>query len=371
VISKNTILDCRVHRREENEPSARDEGIKMRLKLFLFIQLSVIVCFAMTDTTDYSLGSAALNRGDLRTAKARLTLAYKQNPTNPAIQLAFASIAPCSTAVPIYKCVSELKTAPDSLRGNAYKKLGQYYYASSEYSSAIECYRNALKYGKKPEYRHNWALAALASGDEESAQSIWHTLTLEYGDTLSEIAQYHLGLLSLKQKKYQEALNYFSKTGTLASNRPWAVASIPGKIECAKKLGLNEKVTQFEKQLDPYRDLMLENDLTNTTSSLNIKKSTETTSPAKTITSDTLSEIPDSLKLFTLQIGAFSSKENAQALEKKVKNQFSDVSIVQLTIDDKTFYRVRIGTFKSKPDAENFGADSVSKKGLLFRIVEK
>lgn len=343
----------------------------MRLKVFLLVQVSVILCLTMAESTDYSLGIAALDRGDLRTAKEKLTLCYKQNPTDPAVQLAFASIAQCSTAVSIYKSVGELNTVPDTLRGCAYKKLGDYYYVSREYLRAIEGYRYALKYGKKPEYRHCWALSALASGDEESARSIWHTLTLEYGDTLSEIAQYHLGLLNLKQKKYQDAMNCFLKTGVIAANHPWAVASISGKIECAKKLGLNDKVIQFEKQLDPYRDLMMETTFANITKPVSSQIITEKSPTDKKNIFDTTSEKPDSLKLFTLQIGAFGSKENALALEQKVKNQFTNVSVVRLILDDKTFYRVWIGTFKSKSEAETFGTDSITKNGFSFRVVER
>lgn len=364
------IRSTRYQEKVSLNPSARGKGISMFIKVFLSFQFVAFVFLAIAQSSDYSQGIAALDRGDLQTAKAKLTICYKQNPSDPAVQLAFARVAPCSTAVSIYKSVGELNTNPDSLRGIAYKKLGDYYYASSEYLRAIEGYRYALKYGKKPEYRHYWALSALASGDEESAKSIWHTLTLEYGDTLSEIAQYHMGLLDLKQKKYQDALNCFSKAGIPVANHPWTVAAISGKIECAKKLGLSEKVTQFEKQLDPYRDLMMENYYANTAKPTPQKVS-ELSSTSKITISDTVSEKPDSLKQFTLQVGAFGSKENAQALEQKIKSKFTGISIVQFIIDDKTFYRVWIGTFKSKTEAEAFGTDSLTKNGLHFRVVEK
>jgi hypothetical protein len=180
-----------------------------------------------------------------------------------------------------------------------------------------------------------------------------------------------MGLLNLKQKKYQDALICFSKAGIPAANHPWAVAAISGRIECAKKLGLNEKVLQFEKQLDPYRDLMLETNFTTTAQLTPAQKAAEPAPTSKANISDTVSEKPDSLKQYTLQVGAFGSKENAQALEQKIKNKFAGVSIVQFIVDDKTFYRVWIGTFKSKPEAEAFGTDSLTKNGLSFRVVEK
>ncbi len=338
--------------------------IKSIMMFFLLITAS----FAAVDTSDYAIGSAALLKGDIETAKTRLTTAYKKNSTNPFIQMAYAQIAPCSTAIVLYKTIGETQTAPDSLRAAAYKLLGDYHSASSNYLKAIDNYRSASKYGNKPIYKHFWALSANASGDTESAKSLWHTLTLEYGDTIAEIANYHLGLMFTKHKSWQEAYSCFDKAGQPSVTKPWAVASLSGKIECAKRLGQNDKVLYLEKQLDPWRDLLLEKTEHGTTIASTTASSAQVVKP---VASDTLSGKIDTAKTYTLQIGAFGSKENALVLEKKLKPDFPDVVTLEFSIEDRMFYRVRVGSFKSKDAATAFGTDSLAKKGFSFRVMEK
>jgi len=338
------------------------------IKSITLIFLMLAITFAATDTSDYALGSAALIKGDIETAKSRLAAAYKKNSANPIIQMAYAQIAPCSTAVMLFKTIGETQTAPDSLRAAAYKQLGDYYYASSDFLKAIDNFRYASKYGNKPIYKHYWALSSYASGDTVSAKSLWHTLTLEYGDTIAEIANYHLGLLFTKQKAWQDAYICFDKSGQPSIAKPWAIASLNGKIECAKKLGQNDKVSQLEKQLDPWRDLLLEK---SESGSSVVSSSIPSPQTAKPVASDTASGKTDTVKTYALQIGAFGSKDNALVLEKKLKNDFPDVITQEFSIDDKLFYRVRVGSFNSKDAATAFGTDSLTKKGFSFRVVEK
>src|SRR5512133_956005 len=337
------------------------------IKSITLFFLMVTMIFAATDTTDYAIGSAALIKGDLETAKSRLAAAYKKNSGNPFIQMAYAQIAPCSTAVSLYKSIGETQTAPDSLRAAAYKQLGDYHYALSEFLKAIDNYRYASKYGNKPMYKHYWALSAYASGDTVSAKSLWHTLTLEYGDTIAEIANYHLGLIFTKQKAWQDAFSSFDKAGQPSVSKPWAVASLNGKIECAKKLGQNDKAIQLEKQLDPWRDLMLEKSDSGSSMASSTAPSAQV---AKPVLSDTISEKNDTDKIYALQIGAFGSKENALVLEKNLKAAFPDVTTQEFSIEDRLVYRVRVGSFKSKDAATAFGTDSLAKKGFSFRVVD-
>jgi tetratricopeptide (TPR) repeat protein len=338
------------------------------IKCIILLALLTATSNTAVDTSDYAIGSAALTKGDIETARNRLSAAYKKNSANPFIQMAYAQVAPCSTAVELYKAIGETQTVPDSLRAAAYKQLGDYHNASSDYLKAIDHYRLASKYGNKPIYKHYWALCSYVSGDTVSAKSLWHTLTLEYGDTIAEIANYHLGLIFTKQKSWQDAYSCFDKAGQPSVSKPWAVASLNGKIECAKNLGQKDKAQQLEKELDPWRDLLLEkSDSVNST----ISAASSSTQVAKPVLSDTTYIKNDSAKTYTLQIGAFGSKENALILEKKLKADFPDVITQEFSIEDKMFYRVRVGSFKSKDAATVFGTDSLAKKGFSFRVMEK
>ena len=62
---------------------------------------------------------------------------------------------------------------------------------------------------------------------------------------------------------------------------------------------------------------------------------------------------------YVVQVGAFSSKENAKR----------DVSINKVDSNGKTFYAVRINRYKTKEKAEEIGKDIKSKLGVNYRVL--
>ena len=72
---------------------------------------------------------------------------------------------------------------------------------------------------------------------------------------------------------------------------------------------------------------------------------------------------------YVVQIGAFSSKENAKRLKLQVSQLGHDVSINNVDSKGKRFYAVRINSYKSKKKAEEVGKDIKSKLGVSFRVL--
>ena len=72
---------------------------------------------------------------------------------------------------------------------------------------------------------------------------------------------------------------------------------------------------------------------------------------------------------YVVQIGAFSSKENAKRLKLQVSQLGHDVSINKVDSNGKTFYAVRINRYKSKRKAEEIGKDIKSKLGVNYRVL--
>ena len=58
---------------------------------------------------------------------------------------------------------------------------------------------------------------------------------------------------------------------------------------------------------------------------------------------------------FTVQVGAFNDKNNAERLRTKLGKQYSNAHIVTYTDDRGIFYRVRVGKFSTLDSAERFG----------------
>jgi rare lipoprotein A len=73
---------------------------------------------------------------------------------------------------------------------------------------------------------------------------------------------------------------------------------------------------------------------------------------------------------YTLQLGSFSQLENARQLRDRVANSFNDVSIAPLQGKDATYYRVQLGSFSSRADAEA-RAREVAQAGYSVIIMEK
>lgn len=73
---------------------------------------------------------------------------------------------------------------------------------------------------------------------------------------------------------------------------------------------------------------------------------------------------------YTLQLGSFTQLENARQLRNRVAKSFRDVMIAPLQSADTTYYRVHLGTFPSRIDAEE-QARQVTEAGYSVIIMEK
>ena len=77
----------------------------------------------------------------------------------------------------------------------------------------------------------------------------------------------------------------------------------------------------------------------------------------------------ESLGPYVVQVGAFSSKENAKRLKLQVGQLGHDVSINKVDSKGKTFFAVRVNRYKSKRKAEEIGKNIKSKLGVNYRVL--
>jgi rare lipoprotein A len=73
---------------------------------------------------------------------------------------------------------------------------------------------------------------------------------------------------------------------------------------------------------------------------------------------------------YTLQVGSFSQLENAQQLRDRLAKSFTDVTLAPIQSKDFTYYRVHLGTFSTRADAEE-QARQVTQAGYSVIIMEK
>jgi cell division septation protein DedD len=74
---------------------------------------------------------------------------------------------------------------------------------------------------------------------------------------------------------------------------------------------------------------------------------------------------------FTIQVGAFASKENVENLVRRLTGKYDDITVSATGSGDQTLYRVRVGTFQKKEDATAFADKLIIEAGLSARVTEK
>ena len=77
----------------------------------------------------------------------------------------------------------------------------------------------------------------------------------------------------------------------------------------------------------------------------------------------------ESMGPYVVQIGAFSSRDNAKRLKLQVSQLGHDVSINKVESNNKTFFAVRVNRYNSKRKAEEIGKDIKSKLGVSYRVL--
>jgi rare lipoprotein A len=82
-----------------------------------------------------------------------------------------------------------------------------------------------------------------------------------------------------------------------------------------------------------------------------------------------LAAIPVSLD-YTLQIGSFSQRQNAQELRDRLAPSYPDIIIAPLQVRDATYYRVQIGTYSDRGAAEE-QARHLAQAGYPVVVMEK
>jgi len=91
--------------------------------LSVVISFHVLLC-TVANSQDLTAGKAALQAGKINEARSILEKAYKKSPADPFVKLAYAETAPCSTAIRLYKELSETDSINASIQAVASCKLG-------------------------------------------------------------------------------------------------------------------------------------------------------------------------------------------------------------------------------------------------------
>jgi rare lipoprotein A len=72
---------------------------------------------------------------------------------------------------------------------------------------------------------------------------------------------------------------------------------------------------------------------------------------------------------FTVQVGAFKEKENAERLRARLNDLYPPSTIQQVALDEGTFYRVRAGKVSGEQMAQKFADELRAKEGFHTMVI--
>jgi tetratricopeptide (TPR) repeat protein len=285
--------------------------------------------------------------------------AFLKNPSDIQLKYRWAEVAPCTTAVRLYKEIASGASVHDTMKAAALRALGEYYFVKNDYKSAAEQYKTSVKVFNSAIARDRWAQALFCDGQYDAALTLWNALALEKKE-YAVTADFYSGSVALFSGKYSDALSCFERCGKPDISKPITLEALSGKRFSLEKLGRQTDAALVAEQLRKYNVSSIE---------WPESKAKPVVNEQAPITKDTS---PDTgLGGFTVQVGAFSTLENAAALQKRLSPQFGNVSVATVTLEDKVFYRVRVGSFATREDAERYAVDSIQKAGVTGKAVPK
>ena len=72
---------------------------------------------------------------------------------------------------------------------------------------------------------------------------------------------------------------------------------------------------------------------------------------------------------FTVQVGAFKEKDNAERLLGRLNAQYPPATIQQVALDEGTFYRVRAGKISGEQNAQRFADELRAREGFRTMVI--
>jgi tetratricopeptide (TPR) repeat protein len=322
---------------------------------------------------DAEIGLRLISEGEFGQACEHINKAYRKDPFSPVAQFAYArTVTNGKKAEELYTKVVNNKKASDSLKAESLYMLGCMQYCEANYESANDYFNKVRKIVRGEKSGHVKALTALLLKNFNTAETIWLERVSENSKEL-----YYLGNTCFKQEKYGKALDYYTKASEM-KDASWAASTMAGACLSALNLGNAKQSEELYTRIQKEYPASLESEMLKEAlhkgstvtvtdipsrddfASVDLGSGEEKKEPEKTIGDP----------LYTLQVGAFSSSENANTMAKKMEEDFDNVSIIKEKEHKKIFHKVRIGSFTTHDEALSFGEKELKTKGVAYRIVK-
>jgi cell division septation protein DedD len=331
------------------------------------------------DTRDF------LNKGDMAGARVVLEKARADSSADPEITLLRArTLDNADTALKVYKKISRDKSAPDSIRAEAYFLLGcAAFLRRGPNHTASGYFKTAAHLSAGAKYKEQRYLSAVRDTADTALIAELEKAAKDTAAASGALASFYLGLFHYVKNDFAHALPCFSAAAAFSDSASWACAAGAGAFACASALSRPQEASAVLTHIKRAWNEYLERSMLAKVKQKTPAANKDSAAPRDTVARpapDTAAKKPSSPPKpgqaiqkpeYSLQVGAFATMENAHGLKVKLAQQFPIVAITQANAGGKTIFRVHVGSFESQDRARAYGDSALAKKGIKFTVVEK
>jgi len=341
---------------------------------------------APANAQDADAANEALKKGDTPEARAQLEQAVKHNPSDYNIILSYASTLPPKDALKTADSISRAPNAPGWAKARALRISGDHRFLKEDYKKAADAYLQASKLDSASIYKLLYALSAAVDGQTEAARAVWNEIAANQDDEHCGEAARMLALLPKPTPTGQTAVAPIITQPNIASvqtsetpvsrpnSTPVSTPTNAATVDDAKKPATPVPVVNPPAVNPPAAPI----DKQSNTQELTVKTPVNPNpqnNPTVSTPANVSKTVDDAKKtaeiIFTIQVGAFASRDNADNLVKRLTGKYDDITVTTAASGDQTLYRVRVGSFQKKEDAVVFADRLIIEAGLSARVTEK
>jgi len=315
----------------------------------------------------------AFNSGDFNTAKQHIekfASLYPESPKSDEIIYMQAFLQPSvNNAMQGYKKLIE-KYPNSSFLGKAHFQLGQLYYFQGNYDKALENFgRIIVTYTSDDIYwitRYWRCKALMAKGDYETAiNSLNSLLDSAFRELGKDTILMALGSCYMFMEKYDKAQATYASLIESIPGSPWVPSANILMAKSLQNIGkINEMKPLLQRLIETYPESIEAQQAKDLLASLSPEKILSEKPQEKTevIKSKPLEENVKAPKIssstpkkpdhyFSIQVGAFSSKDIADALANDLRSKGYYVDVIRSSTEKGILHKVRVGIFNSREEA--------------------
>jgi len=315
--------------------------------------------------SDAEAAFEALRTGGVQEAKARFESAIKRNPSDHTIAFARAATLPAADALKAMDSLGRVQSAPGWVKARSLRFLGDHRFAKGDYKKAADFYLQASKLDNSSVYKHLYALSIAADGRLDTARVVWAAIAEDSADGMSAEA------VSLLQ---QVAIAGQPPVPFSQPPAPPLVLAQGARVDDKAVAPVNQQVAPVSQQPVQQGSTQSAGVDDKAVAPVN-QQQTPVSQPAVPVNQQQQTAPAagqqEKTVLYTVQVGAFGSKDNADNLVKRLIATYGDVYVSPVASGDQTLYRVRVGSFSRREDAVALADKLITSAGLSARVFEK